>query len=286
MNKEDYDLIIGRHISMTYPNFLVGAIHEALSYEANALAIYVGSPQSNQRRPIPELKIKEFKNFLKENRTIDIKNIIVHAPHVMNLGNILNQNIFYQSIKLLKAEIRRMVEIGLETIVLHPGNALNAERSEAIKQIVRGINLVLEDDPSIRIALETMCGKGTEIGVNFQELNSIIQQVKYKKKIGICWDTCHMYSAGYNFKDNLEEIINEFDKEIGLDKLWVIHLNDSYYKLGTRKEKHENIGYGQIGWNTLHKIVWHPKFSGIAKILETPKEKESHKEEIRMLKSC
>jgi len=185
MSKEE-NIIIGRHISVSNPEFLVGAVKEAISYGANALALYVGSPHTSHRRDILELKPREFREFLEKDKTISVENIVVHAPYVMNLGNTLNLDTFQKSVKLLKTDIERMVTIGLETIVLHPGHSLSASRSKSISQIVQGINQVLIENPPVRIALETMSGKGSEIGSKFEEINEIIQQVERKEKVGVC----------------------------------------------------------------------------------------------------
>lgn len=184
MNKES--IIIGRHVSVSSPKFLVGAVKEAISYGANSLALYVGSPHTSHRRDVSELKPNEFRKFLQRDRTVNIKNIVVHAPYVMNLGNTLNLDTFQKSVKLLRTDIERMVTIGLETMVLHPGHSLGAGCSRSISQIVQGINQVLADDPPVRIALETMSGKGSEIGSRFEEINKIIQQVERKEKVGVC----------------------------------------------------------------------------------------------------
>ena len=278
------NIIIGRHLSVSSPEFLVGAVKEAISYGANALALFIGSPYTNHRKDISELRPNEFREFLERNKTIGIKNIVVHAPYVMNLGNILNLDKFQKSVKLLRTDIERMVAIGLETIVLYPGHSLSANCSESISQIAQGINQVLTDSPPIRIALETMSGKGSEIGSSFKEMSEIIQQIERQEKVGICWDTCHLYSAGYDIKNNLEKVIREFDQTIGLEKLWVIHLNDSVFDLGTKKDRHENIGYGKIGLLVLKRIVHHSKFNGVIKLLETPRKRESYKHEIEELK--
>jgi deoxyribonuclease IV len=284
MNKEkNNNVIIGRHVSASSPGFLVGAVKEAISYGANALALYVGSPHTSHRRNVSELRPNEFRKFLERDETINIKNIVVHAPYVMNLGNIFDLDTFQKSVKLLRTDIERMIIIGLETIVLHPGHALRASRLKSISQIVQGINQVLTDNPPVRVALETMSGKGSEIGSSFEEINEIIQQVERKEKVGVCWDTCHLYSAGYDIKDNLETVIKKFDRIIGLDKLWVIHLNDSAFGLGAKKDRHKNVGHGEIGFAALKKIVHHPKFKGIIKILETPHQQD-FQEEIKKLK--
>lgn len=278
------DIIIGRHLSVSNPEFLAGAVKEAINYGANALALYVGSPYTSHRSHISELKPNEFREFLKKNKTIDIKNIVVHAPYVMNLGNVINPSTFQKSVKLLRTDIERMIALGLTTIVLHPGHSLGANRSKSISQIARGINQVLTDNPPVKIALETMSGEGSKIGNSFEEINEIIQQIEKKEKVGVCWDTCHLYSAGYDIKNNLEGIIQEFDQIIGLEKLWVIHLNDSAFGLGAKKDRHENIGYGKIGLSVLKKIVHHSKFNKVIKILETPRKRENYQQEIKELK--
>ena len=285
---KNYKLIIGRHCSSGKPNYLWGATKEAVSYNANALMVYLGAPQNSVRRPVSELKVPEFKQVLVENK-IDIDNVIVHGPYQVNLARETDSDTFDFSVKFLQEEIARMEEIGLKTIVIHPGSALNAPVKEALDNVAKGINLILEKSSTVRIALETMCGRGSEIGINFEQLKYIMDEIEQKDRVGVCWDTCHLYAAGYNIKNNLEAVIKEFDQKIGLNKLWVIHVNDSSQELGAKIDRHENIGFGNIGSETLKKIVWHPKFDGIPKLLETPRNKdpESGKDftkEIKMLK--
>jgi deoxyribonuclease IV len=284
ISNKNYKLVIGRHCLFKSPNYLPGAVKEAASYRANALMIYLGAPQNSQRRPLTELKIAEFKEVLSDNN-IDVDNVIVHGPYVLNMANALQKEIFHWSVDFLKKEIARMEKIGLKTIILHPGSAVNTPTEEALSQVAKGINLVLGATSVVRIALETMCGRGSEVGINFKQLQYIIERVEQKERVGVCWDTCHLYSAGYDIKNNLEAVIKEFEKIIGLGKLWVIHLNDSLNELGSKVDRHENIGHGNIGWEALKKIVWHPKFNGIPKLLETPRKREEYREEIRLLKS-
>ena len=283
-NNKNYQLIIGRHCLFKSPNYLPGAVKEAVSYGANALMIYLGAPQNTRRRPLTELKIPEFKQFLVENK-MDIDNVIVHGPYVLNMANTAREDIFSWSVDFLKKEIARMEKIGLKTVILHPGSAVDTPVDEALFQLAKGINLVLKSTSNVRIALETMCGRGSEIGVNFDQLKYIIDRIEQKDRIGVCWDTCHLYTAGYDIKNNLEAVIKEFDQKIGLDKLWAIHVNDSSQELGAKVDRHENIGHGNIGFETLKKIIWHPKFNGIPKLLETPRKREDFSEEIRILKS-
>lgn len=282
INKK-YDLVLGRHCLVKTPHFLLGAAQEAVKFGANCLMIYSGAPQNSFRRPLTELKIAEFKKQLTESN-IDINNVVVHGPYILNLANTLDESKFQWSVEFLKKEVARMEEIGLKTIILHPGSALSADPRKALAQVAKGLNLVLNESSNIKIALETMCQRGGEVGGSFEQLRYIIDRVEKKERIGICWDTCHLYSVGYNIKDNLEGVIKEFEEKIGLDKLWVIHINDSVFEIGEKKDRHENIGYGKIGLEALKKVVWHPKFNGIIKVLETPRNKEYYREEIKSLK--
>lgn len=282
INKK-YNLILGRHCLVKAPDFLLGAVQEALKYRANSLMVYSGAPQNSFRRPLTELKITEFKKKLVANN-IDINNVVVHGPYILNLANTLDENKFQWSVEFLKKEVARMEEIGLKTIVLHPGSALSADPKKALAQVAKGLNLVLNESSNIKIALETMCQRGGEVGGTFEQLRYIIDRVEKKERIVICWDTCHLYSVGYDIRNNLEGVIKEFEEKIGLDKLRVIHVNDSVFEIGENKDRHENIGYGKIGLEALKKIVWHPKFNGVIKILETPRKKECYREEIKALK--
>lgn len=218
MNNEKYQLIIGRHCPVKSPDFLLGAVQESLNYEANTLTFFLDSPQKGRRRSLTRLKIPEFKKTLAENN-IDINQVVVHGPYLLNLANTANQKVFDWSVEFLKKEIARMEAVGLRTLVLHPGSALQDKSENPLLQIVKGINLVLEKNSKVRIALETMSGKGSELGKTFEELKFIIERVDLKEKVGVCWDTCHLYAAGYDIKNNLEAVIKEFETKIGLDKL-------------------------------------------------------------------
>lgn len=216
--KKEYQLIIGRHCLVKAPKFLLGAAQETSSYGANALMVYLGAPQNSFRRPIKELKIPEFHEYCQSNN-ININNVIVHAPYLLNLANVTNEKTFAWSVEFLTKELARMEEIGLKTVVLHPGSALNARPEDALTQAVKGIDLVLQENSSVRIALETMCQRGGEVGGTFEQLKYIIEKVQQKERVGVCWDTCHLYAAGYDIKNNLAGVIAKFEEEIGLDKL-------------------------------------------------------------------
>ncbi|WP_342262981.1 MULTISPECIES: deoxyribonuclease IV [unclassified Spiroplasma] len=279
-------LILGCHVSMKNPDYLVGALNEAISYGANAMMFYTGAPQNTRRKPLDQLKINEFKRGL-ENHNLDINNVIIHAPYIINLANSINPNTYLLAKEFLKTEINRSLAIGAKYIVLHPGSSVGADASIGLQYIIDGLNEVLEPNQNIKIALETMSGKGSELGINFLQLQTIIRGVKYSHLVGVCWDTCHLNDAGYDLVNNLEQVIEEFDKIIGLDKLFVIHLNDSKNIKGSHKDRHENIGYGNLGFDSLCSILYHPKFANIIKILETPwnNSEPPYKEEIIMLKN-
>lgn len=259
------ELIIGSHVSFSRDKQLLGSVLEALSYKANAFMLYTGAPQNTKRIEIENEYTKEALKLMKENN-IDISNVVVHAPYIINLANGNNMEF---NINFLKEEIKRTNELGITNIVLHPGSHVGMGVEVGIKNIVEALNSVITSDMKQVICLETMAGKGSEIGSNFKELKQIIDGVKNKDKIGVCLDTCHTSDSGYEL-ENFNSILDEFDKIIGLDKLKVLHINDSKNSKGAKKDRHENIGLGYIGFEVLNKIVHHEKLVNIPKILETP----------------
>ena len=280
-------LLIGSHVSMRAKNYLIGSSNETIENKANSMMIYTGAPQNTKRTDINNLNIDEMKKINIDN---DIENIIVHAPYIVNLGNSIDENKFEFGVSFLIQEIERAEKIGAKCVVLHPGAHVGAGTTSGLDQIVKGLNKVLFETNSckIRIALETMAGKGTELARSFDELKYIIDNVTNSERLSVCFDTCHVNDAGYDLVNNLEGVINEFDKIIGIEKIDVIHLNDSKNELGSKKDRHENIGYGFIGFDTLINISYHEKFKNIPKILETPfinKTISPYKFEIEMIKS-
>lgn len=275
---------IGSHVGMKAPDYLLGSVKEALSYEANALMLYSGAPQNTRRSPISKLKVNEFKQCLNDNN-IDINDVIVHAPYIINLANTVDMSKSDFAQQFLREEIDRVKEIGAKIIVLHPGSHVKAGEEKGIKRIIEGLNNVLKSDDNIIIALETMAGKGSEIGYNFTQLKQIIDGCKYPEKLGVCFDTCHLNDAGYDLS-KFDEILDEFDEMIGLDKLVCLHLNDSKNELGARKDRHANIGEGTIGFDVLCDIAHNQRIENIPKILETPyiDGNAPYKAEIKMLK--
>ena len=276
------ELIIGSHVSYTKEEQLVGSVLESLGYGSNTFMFYTGAPQNTLRFPINENKTKEALDIMKKNN-IDIKNVVVHAPYIINLANINN---FDFNVKFLKEEISRVENLGVQKIVLHPGSHVGIGIDNGLKNIIDALNMALKENSKVIICLETMAGKGTELGKNFDELKVIIDGVKYKDKIGVCMDTCHLNDAGYDLK-KFDKILDEFDRKIGLKYLKVIHINDSKNIINSHKDRHENIGYGYIGFDTLIKIIYHEKLKEIPKILETPyvEKRAPYKEEIEMIKN-
>lgn len=275
-------LIIGSHVSFKKDDQLLGSLLETLKYGANTFMFYTGAPQNTSRYPINDELTNKALNLMKENN-IDKKNIVVHAPYIINLANINN---FDFNIRFLKEEIERVEKLGMTMLVLHPGSHVGLGVEEGLKNIIDSLNIVLKDDTKVIVCLETMAGKGTELGRNFEEIKTIIDGVKLKDKIGVCMDTCHLNDAGYDL-DDFDSILEEFDNVIGLDYLKVVHVNDSKNEINAHKDRHENIGFGTLGFDTLLKIIYHDKLKGIPKILETPYVEKSapYKYEIEMIRN-
>lgn len=283
MNKE---ILIGSHVGMNGPDFFLGTCKTAINWGENTFMFYTGAPQNSFRAPTSRLKISEGLAYLKENN-VDITKVIVHAPYIINLANTVDESKFEFGVSFLIEELSRCKEFGIKTLVLHPGSAVGGDIKEGLDKICAGLDLVFaQDNSDVIIALETMAGKGHELGRTFEEVAYIIEHTKHSNRLGVCLDTCHLNDAGY-VVDDIENILDQFDKIIGLDRLKVIHLNDSKNELGSHKDRHENIGFGTIGFDTLVKYINHPKLIDIPKILETPyvNEKPPYKEEILMLKS-
>lgn len=260
-------VLIGSHVSMSGKKMLLGAAEEAASYNADTFMIYTGAPQNTRRKAIEEMNIPAGEAFMKEHK---LSNIVVHAPYIINLGNTIKLENFGFATQFLREEIVRSEALGAKQITMHPGAHVGAGADAGIAQIVKGLNEVLTKDQTAQIALETMAGKGTEIGRTFEELAKIIEGVTLNEKLSVTLDTCHINDAGYNVREDFDGVLEEFDRIIGLDRLKVIHVNDSKNPQGSHKDRHANIGFGTIGFEALNKVVHHPKLSDLAKILETP----------------
>lgn len=259
-------LIIGCHVSFNKDSQLVGSVNAALSYGANAFMFYTGAPQNTARSSINMELTKEAMEIMEKNN-INKKNVIVHAPYIINLASIGEK--FDFAVNFLKQEIERVEILGFDKIVLHPGSHVNLGVEVGIQNIIDGLNKVLKRDTTVKILLETMAGKGTECGRNFEEIKQIIDGVDKKENIGVCLDTCHIHDAGYDVSD-FDYVLTQFDKVIGLDYLYCIHVNDSKNIKDSHKDRHENVGLGYIGFDNLLNIIYHEKLKNIPKILETP----------------
>ena len=277
-------LIIGSHVSFNKEKQLIGSLDEALSYGSNTFMFYTGAPQNTKRYEINDNLTNHALEKMKNNN-IDINNIIVHAPYIINLANDKENDKYDFSINFLKQEIERCEELKMSYLVLHPGSHVGLGIEKGINNIIYALNEVLKDDKNVTILLETMAGKGTEIGSSFQELKEIIDGINKKELIGVCMDTCHLNDSGYDITD-FDTILDEFDSKIGLAYLKCIHINDSKNIKGAKKDRHENIGYGTLGFDNLINIIYNSKLENIPKILETPyiKDKPPYKEEISMIR--
>lgn len=269
-------LKIGSHVGMSGKDMLLGSAKEAYSYGANVFMAYTGAPQNTRRKDVSELKIKEAWEYMKEH---NIEEIIIHAPYIINLGNTIKPETYEIAEKFLATELERTEAMGSKVMVLHPGSHVGAGVDAGINQIVYGLNNVLTKDTNVYVALETMAGKGSEIGRNFEELARIYDGVLHNDKLRVCFDTCHVNDSGYDLVNDLSGTLEQFDKVIGKDQIAVFHINDSKNTCGASKDRHENIGFGNIGFDTLKEIVYLKEFENVPKILETPyiKDEENKK---------
>ena len=278
---------IGSHVSLSGKKMLLGSVEESLENGANCLMVYTGAPQNTKRRPIDEFRVDEAKELLAKNN-ISMDDVIIHAPYIINLANTTKPEVFELAVDFLRQEIKRVEEIGAKYIVLHPGAHVCAGEEAGLDQIVKGLDMVLTKDQKPIICLETMAGKGSELGTSFEQLAYIINNVKLPDKLGVCLDTCHINDAGYDETD-FDKILDDFDEIIGLDRLKVIHVNDSKNPIASHKDRHANIGYGTIGFDKLIKIIYNPRIKDLCKILETPfvndRKDSPYKQEIAMIKN-
>ena len=283
-------MIIGSHVGMSGKDMLLGSAKEAVTYGADTFMFYTGAPQNTKRKDISELNIDPAWKYMEEH---GIRQILVHAPYIINLANTVKPETYELAEEFLALEIERTAACKSSTLILHPGAHVGAGVSAGIAHIIRGLNHILTRETTVNVALETMAGKGTEIGRSFEEIARIYDGVVYNDKLRVCFDTCHTNDSGYDVKNNFDGVIDEFDRILGKDQIAVFHINDSKNPMGARKDRHANIGFGTIGFDALHTIVHHPDFENVPKILETPyipssenskKSFPPYREEIQMLR--
>lgn len=284
------DLIIGANVGFIKKDQLVGSVNETLSYNANTFMFYTGGNQTTERSPIDENLTLEAHKLMKENG-IDKNNVIIHAPFIINLANDEDERKWDFYVEFLSKELSRCEELGFNKLVLHPGSCVKVERSHSLEMISKGLDIALSKHKNMFILLEYMSGKGSECGTSIDELATIISSSSCKNQLGVCLDTCHINDSGINL-NNFDEFLNEFDSKIGLNKIMCVHINDSMNDVGTHKDRHANIGYGTIGFDTLMNIIYHDKLKGIPMLLETPyinrntkDSKSPYKEEIEMIRN-
>ncbi len=283
-------LKIGSHVGMNGKKMMLGSVEEALSYDANTFMLYTGAPQNTKRKEISELNIEAAQALMKDN---GITEFIVHAPYIINLANTVKPETYELAVRFLRLELNRASAMGSRILVVHPGAHVGAGTEAGIASVAKGLNEVLTDDSDCLIALETMAGKGSEIGRTFEELARIYDSVAKKDRLRICFDTCHTHDSGYDIINDPEGVFARFDQILGKDQIAVFHINDSKNPCGSAKDRHENLGKGCIGFDALNRIVHHPDFQDVPKILETPwipvdndpkNTRAPYKEEIAMLR--
>ncbi|WP_068776180.1 deoxyribonuclease IV [Paenibacillus sp. FJAT-26967] len=258
---------IGSHVSFSDKG-LLNAAQEAVSYGSGTFMIYTGAPQNTRRKPIETQFVEEGQALMQEH---GIGEIVVHAPYIINLGS-YKDNTYELAVQFLQDEIRRTDYLGVKNIVLHPGAFTDKDAEYGLARISEGLNEVLEGikDTKVHIALETMAGKGTEMGRSFEEIAQIIDKVDNNGRLTVCLDTCHIHDAGYDIVNDLDGVLDQFDRTVGLERIGVVHLNDSKNRRGASKDRHAPVGAGWIGFEAMNRVVHHEKLRHLPLILETP----------------
>ncbi len=281
-------MYLGSHVSFDSKEQLLKSVKESISYGANTFMFYTGAPQNTNRCIIDDSLTYKAYELMKEHGIV-LEKVVCHAPYIVNLANDLDPSKYDFSINFLKAEVSRLEQLGIKYLVLHPGSSVGIERNQALYNISNGLNKILYPGCQVTILLETMAGKGTECGINLNELKTIIDAVESKENIGVCLDTCHLNDSGVDIS-RFDEYLNEFDETIGIDKIKCIHVNDSKNTIGMHKDRHENFGLGTIGFDNLISVIYNERLKDIPKILETPyvgekKDYPPYKHEIEMIKN-
>lgn len=284
-------LKLGCHVGMSGKEMMSGSVKDAIAFGANTFMLYTGAPQNTKRKELSELRISEAQALMREH---GIEEFVVHAPYIINLANAVKPETFDIAVEFLELELTRTEAMGSATLVLHPGSHVGEGVEVGAAQIAKGLNMVLKADTKVHVALETMAGKGSEIGRSFEELAMIYDKVLYNDKLRVCFDTCHTSDAGYDIIHDFDGVMEHFDKMIGKDQIAVFHMNDSKNEPGAAKDRHENFGFGHIGFDALMYIMNHKDFMDVPKILETPYIKDPdnpkksyapYKHEIAMIRS-
>lgn len=269
---------IGAHVSIA--KGFKKAAQISVDIGANTFQFFSRNPRGGNAKEFNEKDMAAFQKIREEN---NFGKLLAHAPYTMNLAA-ANEDTYEFAKMVIREDVKRMDSIGVEYICFHPGSHVGGGVEEGTRKIIEGLNQAITGDENITVLLETMSGKGTEIGRSFEEIRAIIDGVEHDERMGVCMDTCHIFSAGYDIVNDLDGVLDEFDRVIGLDRLKTIHLNDSMMPFGKNKDRHAGIGEGEIGMKALLEVVNHPKLRDIPFFLETPYDDEGHGREIAMLK--
>lgn len=272
-------LVIGSHLSISNGFYACGK--QAADIGANTFQFFSRNPRGSKARKIDKEDIKKFLELCEKN---NFGKILAHAPYILNPCS-KDEKTRKFSLEIMSDDLKRMEELPNNLYNLHPGSHTGQGADKGIEEIAWLLNNVLYEEQTTTVLLETMPGRGTEIGGRFEELRSIIDKVKLKDKIGICLDTCHVFVAGYDIVNNLEGVLDEFDGIIGLDRLKAIHLNDSMNPFNSHKDRHEKIGEGNIGLDAFDRIINNEILKYLPFYLETRNDIDGYKKEISMLRS-
>lgn len=271
-------LNIGCHLSASKGYYNMGK--EALSINANTFQFFTRNPRGGKAKEVNENDVKKFLDLAKEN---NFCKILAHAPYTINVCS-ENEGIRRFGIDTMKDDLKNLEYVPGNMYNFHPGSHVGQGEEIGIKLIIEALNEILKEEQTTTVLLETMAGKGTEIGKTFEQLKEIIDGVNLKEKIGVCLDTCHVYDAGYDIVNDLDNVLNKFDNIIGLDRLKAIHINDDKNPFESHKDRHEKIGEGTIGIEAFEKIINHPKLRTLPFYLETPNELDGYAREIELLR--
>ena len=272
------DMLIGNHLSASKGYAAMGKA--ALALDANTFAFFTRNPRGGKAKEIDEKDVEKFLNFAKEH---EFGKIVAHAPYTMNLCA-AKEDVRSFSKEMLFDDLRRMEYTPGNYYNFHPGSHVGQGAEKGIALIAEALNEALKPEQTTTVLLETMAGKGTEVGRTFEELREILDRVELNDKMGVCLDTCHVWDGGYDIVNDLDGVLNGFDRVIGLDRLKAVHFNDSMNDCGSHKDRHAKIGEGKIGAEAMRRVALHPLLEGRPFILETPNDDEGYRREIQMVR--
>ena len=271
-------MLIGNHLSASKGYAAMGKA--ALALDANTFAFFTRNPRGGKAKEIDEKDVEKFLNFAKEH---EFSKIVAHAPYTMNLCA-AKEDVRSFSKEMLLDDLKRMEYTPYNYYNFHPGSHVGQGAEKGIALIAEALNEALKPEQTTTVLLETMAGKGTEVGRTFEELREILDRVELNDKMGVCLDTCHVWDGGYDIVNDLDGVLNEFDRVIGLDRLKAVHFNDSMNDCGSHKDRHAKIGEGKIGAEAMRRVALHPLLEGRPFILETPNDDEGYRREIQMVR--